>query len=170
MRKQVLSLSLVAGLALFTFASCGGDTTDSEQSTATEETMDSGAELEILEIEIQGGDDMKFDKTQLHAKAGQTVRLTLVHTGEMSKDAMGHNFVLLQEGSDVAEFGTAASSEQANDYIPTSKSSEIIAHTDLIGGGESTTIEFVAPEAGRYPFLCSFPGHFGLMKGLFIVE
>jgi azurin len=40
----------------------------------------------------------------------------------------------------------------------------------LIGGGESTTIEFEAPEKGEYTFLCTFPGHFGLMNGKFIVE
>ena len=46
----------------------------------------------------------------------------------------------------------------------------MIAHTDLIGGGQVTSIEFDAPDAGTYEFLCSFPGHSGLMKGKFIVE
>ncbi|HBX64839.1 MAG TPA: azurin, partial [Balneolaceae bacterium] len=26
------------------------------------------------------------------------------------------------------------------------------------------------PEAGTYDFICSFPGHYALMKGKFIVE
>ena len=40
----------------------------------------------------------------------------------------------------------------------------------MIGGGETDVIEFPAPEKGTYEFLCSFPGHYGMMKGKFIVE
>ncbi|MEM6771051.1 MAG: plastocyanin/azurin family copper-binding protein, partial [Bacteroidota bacterium] len=27
-----------------------------------------------------------------------------------------------------------------------------------------------APAAGEYDFICTFPGHYGVMKGKFIVE
>ena len=40
----------------------------------------------------------------------------------------------------------------------------------MIGGGQTTSITFTAPAAGTYDFICSFPGHSGLMKGKFIVE
>ena len=40
----------------------------------------------------------------------------------------------------------------------------------MIGGGQSDTIEFDAPEPGTYDFICSFPGHYSVMKGKFIVE
>ena len=40
----------------------------------------------------------------------------------------------------------------------------------LIGGGEETTVTFDAPAKGTYDFICSFPGHYALMKGKFIVE
>ena len=56
-----------------------------------------------------------------------------------------------------------------NDYIP-AKSSEIIAHTAMIGGGETTEIEFVAPEPGVYDYICSFPGHYAMMRGKLIVK
>ena len=46
----------------------------------------------------------------------------------------------------------------------------MIAHTDMVGGGESSTITFTAPAAGEYPYICSFPGHFGLMTGKLIVK
>ena len=39
-----------------------------------------------------------------------------------------------------------------------------------LGGGEETEITFTAPEPGEYPFLCTFPGHFGIMNGKFIVK
>ena len=40
----------------------------------------------------------------------------------------------------------------------------------MLGGGEETTIEFEAPAKGEYTFICSFPGHYALMNGKFIVE
>jgi azurin len=55
------------------------------------------------------------------------------------------------------------------DYIPVG-ASEVLAHTKLIGGGESVTIEFVAPAKGVYEFICTFPGHSGMMKGNFYVQ
>jgi azurin len=59
------------------------------------------------------------------------------------------------------------------DYVPTDDETkkEVIAHTKLVGGGESDTITFTAPkEPGAYPYICSFPGHFALMQGVFTVK
>jgi azurin len=44
----------------------------------------------------------------------------------------------------------------------------IIAHTKLIGGGETTTVSFPTAKlkkGGDYTFFCSFPGHWAQMKG-----
>ena len=54
--------------------------------------------------------------------------------------------------------------------LPESFKSNVIAYTDLVGGGQTTSVEFNAPDAGTYDFLCSFPGHYAIMKGKFIVE
>ena len=80
---------------------------------------------------------------------------------------MGHNFVLLSKGTDVQTFAMQAMEAMDNDYIP--ESDAIIAYTRMLGGGESDTISFAAPPKGRYPYLCSFPGHSGIMKGDFFV-
>jgi azurin len=39
-----------------------------------------------------------------------------------------------------------------------------------LGGGETDVIEFQAPPAGEYEFLCSFPGHYAMMRGKFVVK
>lgn len=135
-------------------------------STSTEEPVANG---EVVEVSISGNDQMQFNKNEIRVKAGQTVRLTLNHVGEMTEQVMGHNWVLLKKGTDIPEFGNAAASAKENNYIPQG-TDKVIAHTEMIGGGESVTIEFQAPEAGTYDFICSFPGHFALMKGKFIVE
>src|SRR5690606_920315 len=121
----------------------------------------------VRTIVLNSNDQMKFDKTEIKIKAGEKIKLVLNHTGKLPKNAMGHNFVLLTKGTDVQKFATAAMNEKATEYIP---SKRVLAHTKLIGGGESTTIEFTAPAKGTYDFICSFPGHYAMMKGKFIVE
>jgi len=56
--------------------------------------------------------------------------------------------------------------------VPVEMSDVIIAHTKLLGPGESDTITFKAPtKKGRYVFLCSFPGHYQIgMKGYMVVR
>lgn len=122
-----------------------------------------------VEITIESDDKMQFNMDEIKVEAGQTVVLTLVHTGKMPKASMGHNWVLLTQGTDINKFGSAASKFADNDYIP-EDTEQVIAATELIGGGQETTVEFTAPEAGTYDFICSFPGHYAMMKGKFIVE
>jgi azurin len=123
--------------------------------------------VDTIEIVIESNDQMKFDLNEIKVKKGDTIKLTLKHVGQLPKAAMGHNWVLLNADTDMASFAQAAIQARDNDYIP---ADGFIIHTDLLGGGEETTIEFEAPEIGEYTFICSFPGHFALMNGKFIVE
>ena len=123
--------------------------------------------VDTIEIVIESNDQMKFDLNEIKVKKGYTIKLTLKHVGQLPKAAMGHNWVLLNADTDMASFAQAAIQAHDNDYIP---ADGFIIHTDLLGGGEETTNEFEAPEIGEYTFICSFPGHFALMNGKFIVE
>ena len=125
---------------------------------------------DVVEITIEGDDQMQFDLDRIEVETGQTVRLTLEHTGQMTVETMGHNWVLLDEGTDFDEFVDAAMNAAENDYIPEAMIDQIIVYTDMIGGGETSTVEFEAPASGTYEFLCSFPGHPALMRGEFIVK
>lgn len=121
-------------------------------------------------ITLSGNDQMQFDKKTIKVKAGQKVKLVLKHTGKMTKDVMGHNFVLLAKGADTAAFAGKAAQAKETNYIPADMKAQVLANTKVIGGGESTTIEFTAPPAGTYKYLCSFPGHFAMMQGDLISE
>ena len=121
------------------------------------------------DVVITSNDLMKYNKSEIKVKAGQKVKITLKHIGKLDKKIMGHNFVLLKKGVDLAAFGNKAVSFADNDYIPEG-TEDVIAHTKIIGAGETAVIEFDAPEPGEYQFLCSFPGHYSMMKGKFIVE
>ncbi|OBX25341.1 azurin [Gelidibacter algens] len=140
--------------------------TQMEEKTAPAEATDS----KVAVVSIEGNDQMKFNKDEIRVKAGQTVKLTLTHVGKMDKAVMGHNWALLTQDADMAAVGQAAAAAADNDYIPEDMSDKIIVYTKMLGGGESVTIEFEAPAAGTYTFMCTFPGHYALMNGKFIVE
>jgi len=144
--------------------------TDQPAETTESVTQEKSAQdKNVVEITITGNDQMQFNLAEMKVKAGQTVRVTLNHVGKMDKNVMGHNWVLLTQGTEIGAFGQAAVAAKATDYVP-ANTTQVIAHTKMLGGGESDTIEFVAPAAGTYDFICSFPGHYALMKGKFIVE
>ena len=189
MEKLLIILALV-----FTMASCGSDAKDAAKGaadtakkemgkaagaatdaakTATGAAADAAKKVmgagEVVEIALAGDDAMKYDKSEIKVKAGQKVKLTLTHTGKMELKIMGHNFVLLKAGTDVAAFATKAIAAADNDYIPAGTDAVIVS-TKTVGGGESTTVTFDAPAKGTYDFICSFPGHYAMMKGKFIVE
>ena len=168
-------------------ASCGGSdttTTETETPVTTETPAETpadapGSDIPGIndvavsdQIELQGMDDMKYDKTLFKVKAGQQVKLTFKNAGNLPKEAMGHNVVILKEGTDQEAFALEALKEKANDYIPQSATmkDEIIAHTKLLGPGESDTITFTIADKGVYTFLCTFPGHHGTMQGKIVVE
>lgn len=59
-----------------------------------------------------------------------------------------------------------------NEYVKPDDE-RVIASTDVIGGGEETSITFSIDDldpAGDYTFFCSFPGHFGMMSGEFRIQ
>ena len=122
---------------------------------------------EIL-IELSSSDNMLFDKKILYASSRQKITLTLTHTGKLDKKIMGHNFVLLKKDVEVTAFAEKAMKARENQYIP--EGSDVIAYTKLIGGGESDTITFDAPQKGSYVYICSFPGHYGIMRGILIIK
>ncbi len=140
-----------------------------KQSAKTEDEIEVSKVADTVKVEINASDQMRYDRSTIDVYEGQTVVLTLHHTGKMSKETMGHNFVLLQEGVSKTSFDRKAQKFKDNDYIPTDTKS-IIAHTKLLGGGESDTITFKAPAVGDYDYLCSFPGHEPNMHGTFTVH
>src|SRR5690606_32740939 len=86
-------------------------------------------------VNIEATDQMKFNKAEIHVKAGQKVKLTLTHVGTMGVKVMGHNWVLLKEGTDMAAVGNAAAQTSDIEHIPAEFKNQIIAHTKMLGGG-----------------------------------
>ncbi len=124
-------------------------------------------------VEITVGDAMKYDVTRIEAAAGKPLTVVLHSAATLPREAMAHNFVLLQKDTDVMDFmQAAASSTPAAGYIPTELAAQVLAHTRLLGPHESDTITFTVPSVpGEYNYLCTFPGHFlSGMKGVLVVK
>lgn len=110
-------------------------------------------------------DVMKYDKQLITAKAGTTIQITL-----RNPDFMQHNFVLIKPNT--SNKVGAAADQLVRDpngakmsYVP--KMTEVIAATPLLNpGGKYTLIIKLPAVAGDYPYICTFPGHWRIMKGL----
>lgn len=174
MKIYTMKITRILAILAFTgsMMSCGGEAKDDKKENVKIGTKKDTkkSDSNAVNLALSGNDVMKFDKTELRAKSGQKVTLTLRHVGKIDVKVMGHNFVLLKQGVNIPAFAAnAAAAGQTKDWIP-QNGEDVIAHTKMIGGGQSTTVTFTAPPAGTYDFICSFPGHSGLMKGKFIVE
>jgi azurin len=119
-------------------------------------------------VEIKAAAGLAFLPAEIGARAGEPLALTF-----RNPDVVPHNFVLVAPGS-LASVGEAANRLVADPravlrhYVP--ESDKVVVWTDIVEPGGSQTIHFEAPRTpGRYPYLCSFPGHWMVMNGVLVV-
>jgi azurin len=123
-------------------------------------------------ITVSGNDTMQFDLKTFEVKSGEKVELTFKNIGKIPKIAMGHNLVVLKKGVTAISFGQKALAAGANatNALPDSVKEDTIAATKLLGPDEKETITFTAPKPGDYEYVCTFPGHFAMMRGVMKVK
>ena len=123
-------------------------------------------------LTVEANDQIQFVQKELRVSSScKEVTVTLKHVGTLAANIMGHNWVLAKTADymAVAQAGQAAG---APNYLPAGDA-RIIASTNVIGGGQETSVKFAMSalqKGGDYTYFCSFPGHFVLMYGKFIVE
>lgn len=136
-------------------------------------TLAGHAMAEMCEVEIDSNDMMQYDKSEITvSKDCDEVTVKLTHSGSQPVAVMGHNWVLAETSEWQALASDAMAAGPEKDYLPDGDE-RVLAHTDLIGGGESTSVTFDLSELdadGDYTFFCSFPGHSFQMNGKFIIE
>lgn len=127
---------------------------------------------ETKKVTITGNDTMQFDLKTIEAMAGEKIELTFKNVGKIPKIAMGHNLVVLKKGISAIAFGQKAMGAGANatNALPDSVKGDTIAATKLLGPAESETITFSVAEAGDYEYVCTFPGHFAMMRGVLKIK
>ncbi len=120
-------------------------------------------------IVVEAGKNLSFLPRNLTARPGEAIRLQFINP-----DVVPHNWALIRPGTlslvgDLANKIIAQPDAARLGYIPASDA--ILAYTPLTEPGADATISFHAPaQPGRYPFLCTFPGHWMVMNGELIVE
>lgn len=185
MNRLKVLVSVVAVLAGLLASGCGNNdksapsgagsssVPEATSSTARSAAADAAnAPASGRAVEITANDQMKFSVTEIRAKPGEALSVTLRNLGNTPKFSMGHNWCLFKKADVVDAFIQDAPQAAATDYIPASHQADLIAHTKLLGPKETDTVTFQAPTTpGHYPFICSFPGHYQVgMKGELIVE
>ena len=119
-------------------------------------------------IQITGSDMMKYDLQEINISSKcVSFEIKLKHGGKLPVSAMGHNIVITEESNfmPVAQLINMDNGIE-NGYLPVSD--KILFRSDMIGGGESTslTVDLSKLDSTKsYIFFCSFPGHWAIMKG-----
>ena len=110
-----------------------------------------------------------YDLREFKVAPGAPVKLVFENP-----DVTPHNLLIVQPGA-ADEVGLAGNEMAktpdgfAKGFIPDSP--KILHKTKMLNQGDRETLRFTAPAAkGKYPYICTFPGHWLVMKGEMIVE
>ncbi len=119
-------------------------------------------------LTVEANDAMQYNTKSIDVPVScKNFEITLKHTGKLDAKVMGHNMVITTKADyqAVATAGMGAGAD--NDYVPVGDA-RVIAHSEVIGGGESTSFTIPVGKLSAdedYEFFCSFPGHYALMRG-----
>jgi azurin len=124
---------------------------------------------EARAITIETGSNLSYQTRSFRVQAGEPIALTL-----SNPDVVPHNWALIKPGTlqrvgDLANRLISDPDAVVRQYIPAS--TDVLAYTDVVLPRDEFTIYFHAPQQpGRYPYLCTFPGHWLVMNGEMIVD
>jgi azurin len=177
MLKHLNAITIYIFVVVLLLISCGrtaGNKNNSKENASAEEKEATVPGVEKLaftdSIQLKANENMRFDKELFRVRAGKKISLIFKNTAAKSAASMAHNVVILRSGVDIADFADVAHNAKAEQYVPASLDSLIIAHTRLVNGGDSDHVQFIIPKPGVYDFICSFPGHWGTMQGKIVAE
>lgn len=109
---------------------------------------------------------MTYDKTALTVPSGAEVHLVLKNNSNMA--TLPHNWVLVKPGTEASVAAGGLKYGEPAGYINMADK-DMLEHTPLAKPGETTELTFTAPAPGTYPYICTVPGHYMLMKGVLTV-
>jgi len=119
--------------------------------------------VDAFDVDVNG-DALEFRHRFMFALPD--VEITVIFNNSSAVNS--HNLVIVQSKTKDAVAAEGITAGPANDWVPPSDN-RVIAHTRLVGPGETGEVRFPAPQPGIYQFVCTFPGHNSTMFGDFIV-
>ena len=113
---------------------------------------DASADNNTVQLTVAGNDTLSFTPDLMTVSTDSNIALTFKNAGNLD-----HNFILTNE---------------AVDLLTVSQTDAIAGvQSETLTGGETATLRFVAPEIGRYRYVCVVPGHAASgMVGDLVVE
>jgi putative heme-binding domain-containing protein len=119
-------------------------------------------------VTIDTAGNLSFATRSFSVRPGELIEFTL-----SNPDVVPHNWALLKPGT-LERVGKLANQlisdpeAAVRHYIP--ETDDVLFYTNVVLPKDESIIYFNAPkEPGRYPFLCTFPGHWLVMNGEMIV-
>jgi azurin len=109
---------------------------------------------------------MTYDKTALTVPTGAEVHLVLKNNATMA--TLPHNWALVKPGTEASVAAAGLKVGERAGYLDASDSN-VLVHSPMAKPGETTEFTFTAPEPGKYPYICTVPGHYMMMKGVLTV-
>jgi azurin len=125
------------------------------------------ASLDVKTFTIKAvREQLRYDTVRLVVEAGKPFEVIFENP-----DAMPHNLVFVQPGT-LQEVATSVQTQgpdkldsKGRAYVP-DNDLRVLEATKLVEAGKSETLKMIAPSVeGAYPFVCTFPGHWAVMKG-----
>lgn len=111
-------------------------------------------------------ESISFDVKTLQVPIGKKLQLIF-----NNPDVMQHNLLVVKPGTadKVANLAIGLGADGfSKQFIP--DSTDILAASKLLGQNGKQTLELTFDKPGKYPFVCTFPGHATLMRGHIIVK
>jgi azurin len=120
-------------------------------------------------VTIEAGKNLSYTVRSFTVRTGEPIKLTF-----LNPDVVPHNWALIKPGTlprvgDLVNQIIAEPDAATRHYIP--RTDDVLFYTDIVGPQDQFAISFRAPATpGRYPYLCTFPGHWMVMNGEMIVR
>lgn len=183
---MILRIAPLAATLALVLTACGGQQTPppAEPAASAEpapaatspaaEAVDAAASASgECAFNLEGNDAMQYNTKEIVVPSScAQFTINLSHVGSMPAAAMGHNVVISSSADMAAVDKDGVAAGAGNDYVKPGDD-RVIAHSKILGGGESTSVTFDVSKiatGGPYGFFCSFPGHFVMMQGEIRVE
>jgi len=114
--------------------------------------------------------NLKFDITEFTVAAGASVRLVFINP---EGSLQPHNILFVKPGAAVRVGMLVNRKMSDSEFLknPNPGTSDVLVASTLLQAGEKQVIDFTAPQVpGDYPYLCTYPGHWAVMKGVMKVR
>lgn len=120
------------------------------------------AELRIATV----GNTMAFDTKSFTVATGQQVHVVFKNNSSM--ELLPHNWVVVKPGTEATVAAAGLKAGESAGYLDPTRENVVVS-SPLATKGASVEVTFTAPAPGTYPFICTVPGHYLMMKGTLVV-